>query len=58
MNAIVNRLLLLRDDFMPESLLKQPGLTYSAGGPFTKNKQKIRHLKKSWFQHDMVYGDF
>ena len=24
---------------MPEMHLKQPGFTYSAGGPFTKNKK-------------------
>ena len=39
MNAIVNKLLLLRDKFMPEMYLRQPGFTYSACGPFTKNKE-------------------
>ena len=26
------------DKFMPEIHLKQPGVTYSARGPFTRNK--------------------
>ena len=26
---------------MPEMHLKQPGFTYSASGPFTKNKERI-----------------
>ena len=38
MNEIVNKFLLADDKFMPEMHLKQPGLTYSACGPFTKNK--------------------
>ena len=31
---------------MPEMLLRQPEFTYSACGPFTKNKEKIKSLKK------------
>ena len=38
MNEIVNKFLLAGDKFMPEMPLKQPGFTYSACGPFTKNK--------------------
>ena len=38
MNEITNILLLVGDKFMTEMLLKQPGFTYSAYGPFTKNK--------------------
>ena len=41
MNEIVNKFLLVRDRFMPEMHLKQPGFTYSAYGPFTKNKERI-----------------
>ena len=37
MNKIVNKFL-LGDTFMPEMHLRQPGFTYSASGPFTKNK--------------------
>ena len=57
---------------MPEMYLKQPGFTYSACGPFTKNKERIQKFKeigdtsyiykneldKACFQHDMTYGDF
>ena len=38
MNEIVNTILSTGDRFMPEMHLKQPGFTYSAYGPFTKNK--------------------
>ena len=38
MNELVNRFLLSGDKFMPEMHLKQSGFTYSARGPFTKNK--------------------
>ena len=41
MNEIVNKFLLVDDTFMPEMHLKQPGFTYSAWGPFTKNKERI-----------------
>ena len=50
--------------------LKQPVFTYSACGPFTKNKERIEkfmqaentdfiyknQLAKACFQHDMAYG--
>ena len=42
MNEIVNKLLLPGAKFMPEMHLKQPGFTYSAYGPFTKNKERIK----------------
>ena len=41
MNEIVNKLLLVGDKFMPEMYLKQPRFTYSACGPFTKNKERF-----------------
>ena len=31
---------------MPEMHLKQPGLTYSACGSFTKNKERIKRFKE------------
>ena len=54
---------------MPEMHLKQPGFTYSACGPFTKNKERIEKfmatddtdfiyrnkLDKACFQHYMGY---
>ena len=39
MNEIINNnFLLTSDKFMPEIHLKQPEFTYSACGPFTKNR--------------------
>ena len=46
MNEIVNKFLLAGDKFMPEMHLKQPGFTYSACGPFTKNKEIIQKFKE------------
>ena len=46
MNEIVNKFLLAGDIFMPEMHLKQPGFTYSACGPFTKNKERIKKFKE------------
>ena len=40
-NEIVNKFFLVGDKFMPEMHLKQPGFTYSACGPFTKNKERM-----------------
>ena len=44
MNKTVKKFLLAGDKFMPEIHLKQPGFTYSAYGPFTKNKERIQAL--------------
>ena len=70
MNEIVNKFLLVGDKFMPEIHSKQPGFTYSACMPFTKNSriQKFKEtgdtsyiykneLDKACFQHNMAYGD-
>ena len=38
--------LLVGDKSMPEMHLKQPGFTYSACGPFTKNKERIDKKSK------------
>ena len=70
MNKIVSKFLLVGNKFIPEMHLKQPGFTYSACGPFTKNKKRIEkfmqtgdtsfiyknELDQACFQHDMVYG--
>ena len=37
MNNISNKFLLTGDKFMQKMHLRQPGSTYSACGPFTKN---------------------
>ena len=47
MNDIVNSFLLAGDKFMPKMHLRQPGFTYSAYGPFTKNKEKLQKFKQT-----------
>ena len=42
MNDIVNTFLLVGDKFIPEMHLRKPGFIYSACGPFTKNKERIK----------------
>ena len=70
MNEVIHKFLLAGDKFIPEMHLKQPGFTYSACGPFTKNKERIEkfmqtgnrdfiyknELDRACFQHDMAYG--
>ena len=65
---MVNKLLLVRDTFMPEIYLRKPGFTYNACGSFSKNKERIRKFKeagdsryiyqnevdKACFQNDMA----
>ena len=46
MNEIVNTLFLAGDISLPEMYLRQPGSTYSACGPLTKNKERIKKIKK------------
>ena len=72
MNEIENKFLLARDKFTLKMHLRQSGFTYSACGPFTKNKERIQkfietedswyiyqnELDKASFQQDVVYGDF
>ena len=71
MNNTINKFLLAGDKFMPEMHLRQPQLTYSACGPFTKDKQRIQKFKettdtnyiykneldKACFVHDAAYSD-
>ena len=71
MNNIINKFLLAGDKCVPEMHLKQPGFTYSACGPFTKHKERIKRfeqtgdtryiyrneLDKACFQHDAAYAD-
>ena len=46
MNEIINKFLLSGDKFVPEIHLRQSGIIYSACGPFTKNKERIREFKE------------
>ena len=71
MNEIINKFLLAGDKFMPELHLRDPiAGTYSACGPFTKNRERIQKfletddtryiyrnkLDKACIQHDMAYN--
>ena len=47
MNDIRNKFLLAGDKFMPEMHLRHPGFTYSACGPFTKNKERIQKFEET-----------
>ena len=47
MNEIVNRFLSTGDRVMLEMHLRQSGFTYSACGPFTKNKKRIQKFKET-----------
>ena len=72
MNEIVNKFILVRDKFMHEAHLRQPGFTRSACEPLNKNKDIIEkvtemvdsqyfyqnELDKVCFQDDMAYGEF
>ena len=49
LNEIVNTLLLVGDKFMPEMHLNQPGFTYSACGPLTKNKERIEKFMQTGY---------
>ena len=71
MNNVINKFLLAGDTFMPEMHLRQPQFVYSACGPFTKHKERIKKFKqagdtryiyrnaldKACFQHDSAYAD-
>ena len=54
MNEIVNKFLLVGDKFMPEMHLKQPGFSYSACSPFTKNKGTIEKIMQTQ-NTDFIY---
>ena len=53
-NELVNTFLLVGNKFMPKMHLKQPGFTYSACGPFTKNKERIEKFMQTG-NTDFIY---
>ena len=71
MNNVINKFLLAGDKFMPEMHLRQPRFVYSAYGPFTRYKERIKEFKrtgdthyiyrneldKACFQNDSAYAD-
>ena len=70
MNNVINKFL-LAGKFVPEMHLRQPRFVYSACGPFTRHKERIKEFKrtgdtryiyrneldKACFQHDSAYAD-
>ena len=72
MNNVINKFSLAGDKFMPEMHLRQPQFVYSACGPFTRHKERIKEFKrtgdtryiyrneldKACFQHDSAYADY
>ena len=71
MSNIINKFLLAGVKFMPEMYLRQPQFIYSACGPFTRHKERIKEfrrtgdtryiyrneLDKACFQLDSAYVD-
>ena len=71
MNNVINTFLLAGEKYMPEMHLRQPRFVYSACGPFTRHKERIKEFKrtgdmrhiyrneldKACFQHDSGYAD-
>ena len=71
MNKVINKFLLAGDKFMSEMQLRLPQFVYSACGPFTRHKERIKkfeqtgdtryiyrnELDKACFQHDSAYAD-
>ena len=72
MNNIINKFLLAGVKFMPEMHLRQPQFVYSACGPFTRHKERIKEFKrtgdtrllyrneldKACFKHDAAYAKY
>ena len=70
-NNVINKFLLAGDKFMLEMHLRQSQFVYSACGPFTRHKIRIKKFKqtgdtryiyrneldKACFQHDSAYAD-
>ena len=72
MNNVIKNFLLAGDKFMPEMHLRQPHFVYSACGPFTRHKERIKEFKrtgdtsllyrnelnKACFKHDAAYTKY
>ena len=71
-NEIINKFLLAGDKFVPEMHLRQPRFVYSACGPFTRHKERIKEFKRTGninllyrnaldeacFKHDAAYAKY
>ena len=53
----MSKFLLAGDKFMSEMHLRQPGLTYSTCGPFTKNKERMQKLKETGDSRYIYQGE-
>ena len=72
MNKIIYKFFLAGDKFMSEMHLRQPQFVYSACGPFTRHKERIKEIKrtgdtrllyrneldKACFKHDAAYAKY
>ena len=72
MNEIINKFLLVGDKFTPQMYLRQPRFVYSACGPFTIHKERIKDFKRTGninllyrnaldiacFKHDAAYAKY
>ena len=72
MNDIINKFLLAGDKFMSDMHLRQPQFVYSACGPFTTHKERIKKFKqtgdtrllcrneldKACFKHNAAYAKY
>ena len=47
MNKVIKKFLLTGDKFILELHLKKSGFTYSACGPFTKHRERIKKFRKT-----------
>ena len=47
MNNIISNFLLADNKFMPEMHLRQSQFVYSACGPFTRHKERIKKFKRT-----------
>ena len=71
-NNIINKFFIVGDKFIPEMHLRQPKFVYSACGPFTRHKERIKEfertgdmrllyrneLDKACFKHDAAYAKY
>ena len=71
MNKIIDKFLLTGDKFISKLHLRQPGFTYSACGPFTEHRQRIKKIRetgnlkrlcrseshKACYLHNAAYSD-
>ena len=55
MNYIINKFLLIGDNFLPGLYLGQPRFLYSGFGLFIKNKERIQKFKETVDSRRYIY---